>query len=248
MRPLSSKVKWTFFLVSIVFLTAAVLARVSAIKTLSPGVFASSCHAPPIKPLAYRNDLGKYLNELGYTIGVELGVQEGKFSERILEGWEKCQRFYLVDVWKHQSNYEDDANLNDEMQEKNYLKARKNLLKWQDITVFLRNYTSDAVSEISEELDFVYVDARHDYCGVSEDIRNYWPKLRPGGIMAGHDYHTAKEVLHTKQDWAVCSDGSRFPGAVKGAVDEFAEVHGLQVSITYKEDFWYSWILRKPLC
>jgi hypothetical protein len=25
---------------------------------------------------------------------------------------------------------------------------------------------------------------RHDYCGVKEDIENWWPKLKPGGIMA----------------------------------------------------------------
>ena len=30
--------------------------------------------------------------------------------------------------------------------------------------------------------------ARHDYCGVKEDLETYWPKLRRGGILAGHDY------------------------------------------------------------
>ena len=30
--------------------------------------------------------------------------------------------------------------------------------------------------------------------GADEDIRLYWPKLRPGGIMAGHDYLTAGQV------------------------------------------------------
>jgi hypothetical protein len=29
---------------------------------------------------------------------------------------------------------------------------------------------------------------RHDYCGVMEDLVAYWPKLRSGGIIAGHDY------------------------------------------------------------
>ena len=37
-------------------------------------------------------------------------------------------------------------------------------------------------------IDFVYVDARHDYKGVLEDLRLYWPKVRQGGILAGHDY------------------------------------------------------------
>jgi hypothetical protein len=34
------------------------------------------------------------------------------------------------------------------------------------------------------------------------------------------------------QDWALCNNGSRFHGAVRGAVDRFAMEHGVQVSIT----------------
>lgn len=86
----------------------------------------------------------------------------------------------------------------------------------------------------NESLDYIYVDARHDYCGVKEDLNNFWPKLRTGGIFAGHDYLTADEVAG--QDWSLCQDGSMNRGAVKGAVDEFAELHGLQVTVTYQEN------------
>ena len=41
--------------------------------------------------------------------------------------------------------------------------------------------------------DFVYLDARHDYKGVVADLNAYWPLLRRGGIMAGHDYIWATE-------------------------------------------------------
>ena len=37
-------------------------------------------------------------------------------------------------------------------------------------------------------LDFVYVDARHDYVSVLTDLMAFWPKLAPGGILAGHDF------------------------------------------------------------
>lgn len=56
---------------------------------------------------------------------------------------------------------------------------------------------------------------RHDYCGVHEDLAAYWPKLRSGGILAGHDYLDAPEVAAKpsprKQDW------SREPAAAAGA-------------------------------
>ena len=45
---------------------------------------------------------------------------------------------------------------------------------------------------------------------------------------------------------AVCADGSRHEGAVKGAVDEFAAAHGLSVLVTYNEPAFPTWVARKP--
>ncbi|PNH09787.1 hypothetical protein TSOC_003561, partial [Tetrabaena socialis] len=101
--------------------------------------------------------------------------------------------------------------------------------------IFLRNYTSEAVGLIPGLVDFVYVDARHDYCGVTEDLELYWPKVRSGGVMAGHDYLDAPQVMDiSKQDWALCMNGSRFEGAVKGAVDDFFRRLNVPVHVTYQ--------------
>lgn len=40
-------------------------------------------------------------------------------------------------------------------------------------------------------VDFVYVDADHSEEAVLKDIEAWWPKVKPGGIMAGHDYNRA---------------------------------------------------------
>ena len=45
---------------------------------------------------------------------------------------------------------------------------------------------ADLIDDAS--LDFVYIDGRHDYESVLADLESWWPKLRPGGIFAGHDY------------------------------------------------------------
>lgn len=37
-------------------------------------------------------------------------------------------------------------------------------------------------------LDFVFLDAAHDFVNVTEDLHAWWPKIRPGGLLAGHDY------------------------------------------------------------
>jgi len=55
-----------------------------------------------------------------------------------------------------------------------------------------QNYSDYTVSNIAhkkirEELDFVYIDANHNYEYVKEDMENYYPLLKERGILAGHD-------------------------------------------------------------
>jgi predicted O-methyltransferase YrrM len=37
--------------------------------------------------------------------------------------------------------------------------------------------------------DFVFIDASHDYANVKSDIETWMPKVKPGGILGGDDYH-----------------------------------------------------------
>jgi len=46
--------------------------------------------------------------------GVELGVQGGYFSRWILDKWQACTEYHLVDLWETQKNYIDLANCNQE--------------------------------------------------------------------------------------------------------------------------------------
>jgi SAM-dependent methyltransferase len=56
--------------------------------------------------------------------------------------------------------------------------------------VFIRELTHAAAKLIPDDSqDLIYVDADHTYPSVREDIADWLPKLRSGGIMAGHDYH-----------------------------------------------------------
>ncbi len=64
-----------------------------------------------------------------------------------------------------------------------------------------------------------------------EDMTLWWAKLRPGGLMAGHDYISAAQSQEEGQDWSVCSDGTVNNGAVKGAVNEFVIEHGLHLAV-----------------
>lgn len=48
--------------------------------------------------------------------------------------------------------------------------------------------TPNEAAAIDGPVDFVYIDAAHDYESVKADIAAWWPKVKPGGILAGHDY------------------------------------------------------------
>ncbi len=41
-------------------------------------------------------------------------------------------------------------------------------------------------------LDFVYIDGDHTYEGVTDDIRLWLSKVKPGGMIGGHDYANSK--------------------------------------------------------
>ncbi len=66
-------------------------------------------------------------------------------------------------------------------------------------------------------LDFVFIDGDHSFESVSKDIAAWLPKVRPGGIIAGHDYSAPfpgvmRAVAEAFSEWNV-HRGERYPGA-----------------------------------
>lgn len=45
-----------------------------------------------------------------------------------------------------------------------------------------------------ETLDFIFIDASHDYESVKNDINAWYRKVKSGGILSGHDYNTFQSV------------------------------------------------------
>ena len=51
-------------------------------------------------------------------------------------------------------------------------------------------------------VDWVHLDARHDYASVKADVQAWLPKLKPGGWLSGDDYDEIKwpEVVNAVRD------------------------------------------------
>jgi hypothetical protein len=70
-----------------------------------------------------------------------------------------------------------------------YQEFKRNVLDKQDNVQHIRQLSDDAVTSIPDQsVDLVYIDGNHEYEYVKRDITNYMKKVKPGGILAGHDY------------------------------------------------------------
>jgi len=140
-----------------------------------------------------RGDIPELLNNLGLVgESVEVGVRKGDFSKHILLHG-KGSRHHMVDPWEHQNEtlYLDISNRDDSWQNHLYTDLQNFMEKnYPNRYELHRGYSVQVADKdfADESLDFVYLDARHDEAGLAEDMVAWWPKLKKGGLFAGHDY------------------------------------------------------------
>lgn len=141
---------------------------------------------PPI--IHHRLGFGQYLTDNSFVgEGVEIGVQTGEFSESILRSW--MGKVHLVDPWKPQNSsvYLDPTGKIDF--EKALEMTQNRMRIFGDRVAFHRMLSEEAVKLFEDNsLDFVYIDGNHKYEACKQDIEMWLPKIRPGGIIGGHDF------------------------------------------------------------
>jgi hypothetical protein len=148
--------------------------------------------SPQIIPVISSRDLfPKTLNQSSLLgEGVEIGVLQASFSEWILEHWKgKC--LHSIDPWLYFSDgsYVDGHNLSDSNHEEHYRIACEKLSPFGNRSKIHRKRSEEAAPDFLDgSLDFVYIDAQHHYEAVCDDIARWYPKVKVGGIIGGHDF------------------------------------------------------------
>jgi len=175
-------------------------------------------------------DIRKYrwetLTELilsnGYKQYAEVGVAWGKTMSPLLKAVQDPEfRAYGIDPFLVYAGYDHDCNATPQAVKFNLEKSLDTVFK-DSRAVFIRKFSKDAVLDFADgSLDIVFIDANHKYDFVKEDIALWYPKVRSGGILSGHDY--SPRLFH---------------GDVKKAVDEFCDVHGYIPTIC-DDVLWY---------
>jgi hypothetical protein len=153
------------------------------------------------------------------SIGCELGVFEGCFSEQLLLS-NKFKELYLVDLFSGEASnfgkhYRDSSVLYDIVTNKFKDNSNVKVVK-EDSISFLQSTTII--------FDFIYIDTIHSYDHLIQELTYAHNRIKKNGFICGHDY---------------CLE---FNGVIK-AVDEFARKHNYTTSIT-KENNYPSFIIR----
>lgn len=118
---------------------------------------------------------------------VEVGVWKGRSAsfmavEIINSG--KTIQFDLVDTWNGSIEHQP-------LQEDVFDVFNKNIAPVSSYVNIKRMESILAASTYEDgSLDFVFIDAAHDYENVKADIQAWLPKVKVGGYLAGHDYPT----------------------------------------------------------
>lgn len=173
---------------------------------------------PQVIPGTIRQNLYQLFAELGFKIGCEVGLFRGRNAREMFRCIPQLKLFGVEanadqpSSTRHKTVPRYDRNR----------KAAADRLKHRDFTL-IEKFSEIAVQDIPyNSLDFVYIDADHSYDYVMTDIILWARRVRPGGIVSGHDYILPGEYRH------------KFDINVKEAVDDYTRLH--KISPLYLTD------------
>ena len=146
--------------------------------------------------------LAHHLAGRGFKKGAEIGVFTGYFSEVLCKAIPGLE-LICVDIWgwgKYQRAEEECLER----------------LKPYNVKI-IKKYSVEAAKEVPDgSLDFVYIDAAHDYDNVMKDLEAWTYKVRIGGIVSGDDFY----------------DFPSRKGGVMGAVCDFTSKNRYNLKLT----------------
>jgi len=170
---------------------------------------------------------------------VEVGVETGAYLDIYYPQLESItEKFYLVDMWQYEGNEDfvdkySGGNYNNEL-EKGYDRVKR--LYGDNPKVQMCKGSSEDWAEKFEDgfFDYLYLDADHSKKSVLADLKSWYPKVKNGGIIAGHDVY--------------CDQNNAFREHfdVEGALAEFF-TEEQQENIHLTNEYAYrTWIYLKP--
>jgi hypothetical protein len=137
--------------------------------------------------------LENLINKNNFTIGAEVGVQGGKTFKYLIKQMPDL-KLYGIDVWAVDKNVRWDGTTNEQLIELPKNSNQIELENWiqkqgfSDRAILIRSFSDQCLDQFEDQsLDFVFIDASHQYPDVLKDIKLWSEKVRIGGYITGHD-------------------------------------------------------------
>jgi predicted O-methyltransferase YrrM len=130
----------------------------------------------------------------GYKTFVEVGCKEGRTTGHILKTVPDS-RVIAIDPWIVQEASADPTKETYAAWDFSKIEREfwENVGEHKDRCTMMRMTSEDAARDEWvtnwNSADLIFIDALHDYEHVKQDIGLWWPKVRVGGILAGHDFN-----------------------------------------------------------
>ena len=119
----------------------------------------------------------------------EIGIWTAEVATHLLTQCEQIERYYMVDPWAPQPDWNGPYNVDSDRFAENYAIAMKNTAFAADRRVVLRGDTLSMIDKIPDNsLDMVYIDGDHTLRGITIDLIKVFPKIKEGGLIGGDDF------------------------------------------------------------
>ena len=120
---------------------------------------------------------------------VEIGVGRGESTIYILDNFD-IQMYYAIDPFKLYNGYHEGTIFNwfnkvgDDLC---YEQVKEKLSKYKNVQL-IRDFSHNAVRLFDDNIfDIVWIDGNHVFDYVYQDIMDWYPKVKDGGILSGDD-------------------------------------------------------------
>lgn len=152
-------------------------------------------------PQLYKYAVHSYPYGKFVEIGTWLG-QSAAFMAVEIANSKKNIDFFCVDTWNGSEEHQEDKRIKENKLYETFL---NNISPISEYIIPMRMTSEQASKHFKDEsLDFVFIDANHEYEEVKKDIIAWYPKVKKGGIFAGHDYSdTWQGVVKAVNEWAI---------------------------------------------
>lgn len=140
--------------------------------------------SPIIINYGRRSEFIQMLKERGAKIGAEIGTDHGQYAQQLLEGIPNLVLF-CIDPWVAYT----EGDIVHSQEEMDDIHTEAIFRVSSKGGVIFQRTSMEAIKEFDDNhLDFVFIDGNHDFEHCYEDIVEWTKKVKPGGIVAGHDY------------------------------------------------------------